>query len=479
MDKFCEAKSNNRYGKYCHLFIVLLMITAMSQLTACTSDDEMLEPQPPTTEERVPRYAVMKLEGGVVPFDATTRATTSDWEDEAKIYLQFTVGKTLVDGVATYSSSAQEWTVEYYGELTEGAEAKCEAYYFVNAGEATYVNVTLTEHTAIYTDKAAVYMFEDNTLTVMASLAPMAGRIRFKGESGQEYRVTGFKHYNSYDIATNSFTSTSGTFISSTQDNGYSEYYYGFFPNESNKEIFFEDTGNHVTFLRTLDEKALAVGRSGHLTIPSMDKRSGWKLHKYKEITVSNVTFRMVRVLATDSWDYYNSWQHYYIGETEVTQELWKAVMGSSNNPSYFKGDNLPVENISYDNCLTFIEKLNSKTGLTFKVPTYEQWYYAFKGACISKGYEFSGSNNVDDVAWSQGNPDSQTHDVKTKQPNEIGIYDMSGNVSEATEGIGGCYGGNSGRSNWYSNHFNGNDFELTIYDMPDNYTGLRLCLDI
>ena len=187
----------------------------------------------------------------------------------------------------------------------------------------------------------------------------------------------------------------------------------------------------------------------------------------------------MVRVLATDSWDYYNSWQHYYIGETEVTQELWKAVMGSSNNPSYFKGDNLPVENISYDNCLTFIEKLNSKTGLTFKVPTYEQWYYAFKGACISKGYEFSGSNNVDDVAWSQGNPDSQTHDVKTKQPNEIGIYDMSGNVSEATEGIGGCYGGNSGRSNWYSNHFNGNDFELTIYDMPDNYTGLRLCLDI
>ena len=473
MDKFCEATSNNRYGKYCHLFIVLLMITAMSQLTACTSDDEMLEPQPPTTEERVPRYAVMKLEGGVVPFDATTRATTSDWEDEAKIYLQFTVGKTLVDGVATYSSSAQEWTVEYYGELTEGAEAKCEAYYFVNAGEATYVNVTLTEHTAIYTDKAAVYMFEDNTLTVMASLAPMAGRIRFRGDVAQEYRVTGFKYYNSYDIATNSFTSTSGTFVSSTQDNGYSEYYYGFFPNESNKEIYFEDTDNHVTFLRTLNEKALAVGRSGHLTIPSMDKRSGWKLHKYKEITVSNVTFRMVRVLATDSWDYYNSWQHYYIGETEVTQALWKAVMGTSNNPSNFKGDNLPVENISYDDCLTFIEKLNSKTGLTFKVPTYEQWIYAFKGACISKNYSYSGSNDVDDVAWHSGNSNNTTHEVKTKQPNEIGIYDMSGNVFEYVINGSAIYA-YGGAWNFISSFCN-------AYDYLNNVSriGFRICLDL
>ena len=102
MKRVSKAISNNRYhkhGKYCHLLIVLLMITAMSQLTGCSQDDEMLEPQPPTTEERVPRYAVMNLEGGVVPFDATTRATTSDWEDEAKIYLQVTVGKKLVDGV--------------------------------------------------------------------------------------------------------------------------------------------------------------------------------------------------------------------------------------------------------------------------------------------------------------------------------------------------------------------------------------------
>ena len=476
MNKFCEATSNNRYGKYCHLLIVLLMITAMSQMTACTSDDEMLEPQPPTTEERVPRYAVMNLEGGVVPFDATTRATTSDWEDEAKIYLQFTVGKKLVDGVATYSSSAQEWTIEYFGDLAEGVETKCEAYYFENAGDASFTNVVLTEHTAIYLDKEATYLFKDNTLTVTANLTPMLGRIRFKGDAAQEYRFAGIYYYNSYDIATNSFTTTSGTFISSTHDDGYSDYYYGFFPDESNKEIYFEDTDNYVTYLKSFGEKVLAVGKSGYLNIPTIDNRSGWTLHTYKEITVSNATFRMVRVLATNSWNYYNQWQHFYIGETEVTQELWKAVMGTSNNPSNFKGDKLPVENIPQADLLSFIEKLNSKTGLTFKLPTYGQWYYAFKGACISKGYSYSGSNNRDDVAWYSGNSNSATHEVKTKQPNEIGIYDMSGNVYEYTyenssyRNYGGSYADNN-------NYLNGN-YQFSSY-YQTYYNGLRLCLDL
>ena len=458
-------------------FALPVLAMAMTMSVSCTSDDEIMEQpvQDPTTEERVPRYAVMKLEGGKTSFDATTRATTSNWEDEARIYLQFTVGSKQVDGIATYSSSAQEWTVEYYGDLTEGVETKCEAYSFENAGEATYTGVALTEHTAIYFDKAAVYTFEENTLTVVANLTPMTGRIRFKGESGQEYRVSGFKYYNNYNITTNSFTTASGTFISSTQDDGYSEYYYGFFPDESNKEIYFEDTENHVTFLKPLNEKALAVGRGGYLDIPTIDNRSGWKLHKYKEITVSNVTFRMVRVLATDSWSYYNNWKSFYIGETEVTQELWKAIMGTSNNPSSFKGNNLPVENMSETDLLSFIEKLNSKTGLTFKLPTHEQWKYAFKGACISKGYSYSGSNTRNDVAWCSENSNSTTHEVKTKQPNEIGIYDMSGNVSEYTYDNGSyCnYGGS-----YYSTSYLNGSYEYSSYHYA-SHIGLRLCLDI
>ena len=122
----------------------------------------------------------------------------------------------------------------------------------------------------------------------------------------------------------------------------------------------------------------------------------------------------------------------YYIGETEVTQELWNAVMGS--NPSYCTGNmQRPVEQVSWNDCQTFISKLNQLTGATFRLPTEAQWEYAARGGNKSKGYTYSGSNAIDDVAWykSNSNSSSTTHPVKTKAPNELGIYDMSGNVWE------------------------------------------------
>lgn len=119
----------------------------------------------------------------------------------------------------------------------------------------------------------------------------------------------------------------------------------------------------------------------------------------------------------------------YYIGETEVTQELWRAVMGKK--PSNFKGDRLPVESVSWRDCQSFIEKLNRQTGLRFRLPTEAEWEYAARGGNKSRGYKYSGSNNIGDVAWYDGNSSSSTHDVKTKQPNELGLYDMSGNVWE------------------------------------------------
>ncbi|MCR5192367.1 MAG: formylglycine-generating enzyme family protein [Bacteroidales bacterium] len=119
----------------------------------------------------------------------------------------------------------------------------------------------------------------------------------------------------------------------------------------------------------------------------------------------------------------------YYIGETEVTQALWKAVMGS--NPSNWEGDQLPVENVSWDDCQTFIRNLNNMTGRTFRLPTEAEWEYAARGGMNSKGYKYSGSNNIDDVAWYDGNSGKKTHAVKGKRANELGLYDMSGNVCE------------------------------------------------
>ena len=120
----------------------------------------------------------------------------------------------------------------------------------------------------------------------------------------------------------------------------------------------------------------------------------------------------------------------YYIGETEVTQELWQAVMG--NNPSYYSGyPQRPVEYVSWNDCQEFITKLNNLTGKNFRLPTEAEWEYAARGGNKSKGYKYSGSNTVGDVAWYDSNSISRTHDVKTKQANELGIYDMSGNVYE------------------------------------------------
>ena len=129
---------------------------------------------------------------------------------------------------------------------------------------------------------------------------------------------------------------------------------------------------------------------------------------------------------------------NYYIGKYEVTQALWQAVMGS--NPSGFKGDNLPVEEVSWNECQDFISKLNAMTGKRFRLPTEAEWEYAARGGKKSRGYQYSGNNTLGDIAWYSGNSSSRTHAVGTKQPNELGIYDMAGNVWEWCQDWKGSY---------------------------------------
>lgn len=158
-------------------------------------------------------------------------------------------------------------------------------------------------------------------------------------------------------------------------------------------------------------------------------------------VTVDGVTFKMIRVEggsfqmgSNDGYDrekpiHQVTLGSFSIGETEVTQELWEAVMGS--NPSEFKGSKRPVESVGWNDCQTFISKLNERTGKTFRLPTEAEWEFAARGGNSSNGYIYSGSNMVDEVAWYYSNSSNTTHNVGTKASNELGIYDMSGNVYE------------------------------------------------
>ena len=204
--------------------------------------------------------------------------------------------------------------------------------------------------------------------------------------------------------------------------------------------------------------RTLAVTQSGATPTPSSDNRT---------FTVGGVQFKMVFVeggtftmgatseQGDDAYDdekptHSVTLSSYSIGETEVTQALWQAVMGS--NPSYFSGSQKPVEQVSWDDCQNFIIKLNALTGENFRLPTEAEWEYAARGGNKSRGYKYAGSNNIDNVAWYWDNIPSQssgsagygTQVVATKSPNELGLYDMSGNVYEWCQDWYGSYSSGS-----------------------------------
>lgn len=417
--------------KQVHVIQMLMAVVIVLALGSCSSD-VLSEVENQNGKQTVK----MEFVGKVIGFDqqgsskakVQTRATSSSWKDGDKIYITFFNGSTIVPGEASYSS-ASGWSVSYDGNLATGSNLKCEARYFVNATFSSSSLVSLNANSEIYEDLNATYAYNNGSLTVTAILSPKTGRIRFTGKSGEKIYTTGISVYTTFSPAINKFSTSNAMITSTVASNGSTPYIYGSFT-DNDRSLGL--VGSDYAFTRTCTSSMLNVGESGYMAIPSESSHNNWRSGLY--VKASGVEFKMIPVAG-----YSGSGGFFLMAETETTEALYQSVNGTASTSQ------LPIDYVSYPSVSTFIEKLNNETKLNFSLPSYAQWLYAAKGGNKTQDYIFAGSDTPDDVAWYSANCSSKQA-VKTKAPNELGIYDMSGNVGEFVSTINGSnpyiYGG-------------------------------------
>ena len=289
---------NNLYKPFSSAFhlIVWMMLVVCS---ACTT--ESLEEVPEEPDEPQMLTYTMRLRSSFQSFDQTTRAAHA-WSDGSKLYLQFFEDETRITGTATYSVEDDAWTVKTSKALKAPDEAYCEAYYFEEPEAALSKTVSLSLESIAYGDKSGRYVLEeDDAIAVTASLSPLTGRIRFVGNPGGEYTVSGMTSFSSYNLGTNAFVSSARALTVTIDDEGSSEYFYMLF--EDSSRLVVNGEGKSA-YLRTFADHVLSAGSSGFVTLPSADDLGAWTLvnvDNHQEIVLPEVSAVSVSTIRSKS----------------------------------------------------------------------------------------------------------------------------------------------------------------------------------
>lgn len=460
--------------KHALCFTQTLLAAALSLgLGACSNDDLSTDKQMPTDGKM---HLKMHLLGSLTGYDQgqgrQTRAasSTSTWNEGDKIYIKFTQGSNTIPGVATYTSGA--WNIDVDGQLTAGTNLKCTAHHFINATYAENYRVELNHHTEIYEDTVGVYNYANGDLTVEANLVPKMSRIRFTGEKGKVAHIMGISHYKSFSPTNGDFTATSVavsdtlvTDTASTDENaGTTPYIYGYFTDKSRTLSVAYD---ELAYTRNCSSSVLKAGESGYMSLPTEASHPGWR--NGFTLRVNGVDYKMLPVPGY-------SGGYFLMGETELTREFVGHVDDAeSTNTEQF------AYTWSYNygaSANKFASKLSVITGLQLTLPDTEQWKFAAKGGLKTHGYTYAGSDVADDVAWYTSNSGNAYHAVKLKAPNELGLYDMSGNVGEWTSE---CYNSSSSYYYYCGGGCNDDLSKITVNSILSGYNsagiGARLIL--
>lgn len=363
--------------------------------------------------------AVNGYEGTTVR-DAGTKGE-STWSDGDMVYIAFHNGDAIVSGTAEYSTS-DGWMVSYDGDLANGASQRCEVRFFVNTTFANENLVTLNPNTEIYEDTDGTFNYSDGYITVNATLVPKVGRIRFTGNANDQIHINGITNYSTFSPAGNRFSTTTAMIPLTVNASGSTPYVYGYFTYEDRK---LGVVGSDFAYTRNCSTTVLQTGDSGYMKIPSKTSHNNWKTGLI--IPVNGVDFKMLPVAGY-------SGGFFLLAETETTNAQYYAVYSTGDNNQY------PKASLIYGEWTSFVTKLNYLTGLEFYIPSRDEWVFAANGGQLSQGYIYSGSNTPGDVAWYAGNSQGSAHEVKELSPNELGFYDMSGNVAEYTSTGNGPY---------------------------------------